>query len=322
MKKFGMLSLFMAASLTLTACCDEELAPTTNTQTNTNSNNSGMTGMNGMGGTTNSGTNTESGDSHDDSGSMDMGEESGHDDSGSGAHSHSSALNEDVTARWVWENQPTAGKKENLEIFVEDKNGKSVNDFDVEHTKLMHLIVVSKDLSYFDHIHPEYIGKGKFEIATALPSGGDYEFIADFVPKDAAKATLMNWMYVEGKEAAPVPLVADKELVKVIDGVEISLKFDKALKADQDINMTYTVKDAKTKTPLTNIEPYLGAPGHVVILDQAAAQYVHVHPTDEETKGPDLLFATKFPTVGKFKIWLQFLNNEKLVTVPFIVDVK
>ena len=68
-------------------------------------------------------------------------------------------------------------------ILIQDKWNKPIDKFDIMHEKLLHLIVVSKDLTYFDHLHPEYVGGGQFEINTKFPAGGHYQLIADFTPQ-------------------------------------------------------------------------------------------------------------------------------------------
>ena len=72
--------------------------------------------------------------------------------------------------------------------------------------------------------------------------------------------------------------------------------------AGMDLDLTYTFKDAATKAPITNLQPYLGAVGHVVILDEKADQYLHVHPVDEKSSGPEAKFKTSFPKSGIYKV--------------------
>ncbi|RKN79084.1 hypothetical protein [Paenibacillus ginsengarvi] len=216
---------------------------------------------------------------------------------------------------------PKAGEKSTLALSITDKSGKPVNDFQINHEKLMHLIVVSKDLSYFNHIHPDYKGNGKFEIGTSFPAGGDYKLFADFIPKGGPGETLSEWVKVAGKEGEPAPIKADSRLVREVSGKEIELSLSSA-KPKQDVTLTFQIRDAKTKKDIDNLEPYLGAVGHVVILSADSEQYIHVHPLDEKAKGPKAQFATSFPASGVYKIWGQFQHNGEVFTAPFVIDVK
>jgi len=87
---------------------------------------------------------------------------------------------EDVSAVWTLDEQsPMSGKEIGLNIQVLNNDNKPIENFDISHEKKLHLIVVSKDFSYFNHIHPQYNGEGSFDIQTQFPSGGEYKLIAD-----------------------------------------------------------------------------------------------------------------------------------------------
>lgn len=245
---------------------------------------------------------------------------------GHGEHGeHSGAGGEPAsdTTKAVWKlsaSKPQAGANTTVSVQVEDKQGKPVQKFDLNHEKMMHLIIVSKDLSYFDHIHPEYKGDGKFEIGTQFPAGGDYKLFADYLPTGGAATTKSEWVSAEGKAAASAPIAADGKLVKSVNGKEVTLTYDR-LAAGTDIQLNFRLTDEKTKQPITDLQPYLGAVGHVVILSADAEQYLHVHPTDEKAKGPDAKFRTQFPKSGLYKIWGQFQQNGQTFVVPFVVNV-
>ncbi|CDN41305.1 MULTISPECIES: hypothetical protein [Paenibacillus] len=214
-----------------------------------------------------------------------------------------------------------ANEETELTIQVKDKDGKPVNKYDVNHEKLLHLIIVNHDLSFFNHIHPEFKGDGTFTVNTSFPAGGEYKVFADFIPTGGANTTLSEWVKVEGKEGKHAAIAADANLVKEVDGKEIELSMS-AAKPKEDVTLTFNIRDAKTKKGINNLQPYLGAVGHVVILSEDANQYLHVHPIDEKATGPDAKFATSFPQSGTFKIWGQFQHNGEVFTVPFVVNVR
>jgi hypothetical protein len=214
-----------------------------------------------------------------------------------------------------------ANEETELTIQISGKDGTSVNEFDVNHEKLLHLIVVNHDLSFFNHIHPEFKGDGKFTVKTSFPTGGEYKVFADFIPTGGSNTTLSEWVKVEGNEGEHAAITADSKLVKEVDGKEIELALS-GTKPKEDVTLTFNIRDAKTKEGIDNLEPYLGAVGHVVILSDDANQYLHVHPIDEKATGPKAQFATSFPQSGTYKIWGQFQHNGEVFTVPFVVDVK
>ncbi|TJY40913.1 copper-translocating P-type ATPase [Cohnella pontilimi] len=235
-----------------------------------------------------------------------------------GADSGDQAVKTEVF--WSTENA-VKGEDTEIRIQIQDENGKPIDKFDISHEKLMHLIVVSKDMSYFNHIHPEYKGQGEFVVTNNFPSGGEYKLIADYVPSGGSKTTKMKWITIDGAPADPVPLTPDKSHTKIVEGVEVTLENDHP-QAGKDFELSYKLTDAATKEPITDLQPYLGAVGHVVVLSKNTEQYLHVHPIDETAKGPDAKFATQFPDPGIYKVWAQFQRNGKVFTVPFVVQVE
>jgi hypothetical protein len=237
-----------------------------------------------------------------------------------GHNAHEESSEQDTSqVKFSFDKTPESKKENLLTIQVNDKDGKPIEDFELEHEKLMHLIVVSKDLSYFDHIHPDYKGDGKFTVKVNFPTGGEYKFYADYLPKGSSKTVKTQEVQVEGTQKTPVPLKEDK-LTKVVEGKEVTLSFDH-LMAGMEVNLNFNIKDAKTKEPISDLQPYLGAIGHVVIISADTNTYLHVHPMDEKATGPDAKFMTTFPKSGVYKIWIEFQHNGKVFTVPFTVNV-
>jgi len=249
---------------------------------------------------------------------MNMGAAAPGDHAGHGAET---AKTEDVKAAFLLTpDKPQSKQDAKVGIQITDSSEKAVESFEVSHEKKMHLIVVSKDLSYFNHIHPDYRSKGLFDITTQFPAGGQYKLFADFVPSGKSSTTKSQWITVQGDPAKPEPIQPDANMTKTVDGKEITLAYE-PLKAGKEATLTFTIKDAATKKPITNLQQYLGAVGHVVILSDDAEQYLHVHPMEEKATGPDAKFMTTFPKSGIYKIWGQFQHEGKVVTVPFVVKV-
>ncbi len=117
-----------------------------------------------------------------------------------------------------------------------------------------------------------------------------------------------------------VILEPDLSLTKVVNNIEVNLSFDH-LMSGMDSDMIFTFKDTKTKESITNLQPYLGAVGHIVILSADLGMYLHVHPIEDKTNEPDAKFITWFPKSGIYKIWGQFQQEGKVFIVPFVVEV-
>lgn len=215
------------------------------------------------------------------------------------------------------------------------KTGKQIQDFNILHDMPFHLFVVSRDFSHFDHLHPTKQSDGSFTIQTTLPKAGHYQIFCDLFPAggmpQVIHKNLVTAGYVGDVIAAQAKLTPDKSFSKTLDGMRFELKFDPAAPvAGKEAVLKYHITDAQTGQPVTNIQPYLGAWGHTLILSEDATDYLHSHPVEmipEEVdrrrlvSKADIDFDTFFPRPGNYKIWSQFQRNNKITTVSFNVSV-
>lgn len=226
----------------------------------------------------------------------------------------------DLSQEWRFSPQnPRPGEETNIELFLYDNAGKPIEKYEVNHEKLMHLIIVSEDMAEFMHIHPEYVGEGKFEASASFAKSGAYKLFADFIPTGSAQTTITSTLKVAGTKETAEPLEKDAELTKSVDGITAALKVS-SFKAGEEADLTFTFNDAATKKPITDLQPYLGAIGHVVILNKDLTRYLHVHPKDGNGSGPTADFSTSFPEPGLYKIWGQFQRDGETFIIPFTIE--
>lgn len=234
-------------------------------------------------------------------------------------------LSNDVKAEWTLGNVPPPGSAGSgggtpIMLQITMKDGKPIVGFDLTHEKLLHFMIVSKDLSYFNHIHPAYMGAGVFEVANEFPSGGEYRFIADFKPTRGDAMTKMAWIKVPGDPVPAVPLERETTLTDETDGKRVDLSIN-ALEAREDTTFIFTIRDQATNEPVTNLQPYLGAIGHVVVLSEDGERYLHVHAEEDQGAGPTAQFETSFPRSGLYKLWAQFQQDGQVFTASYTINV-
>jgi hypothetical protein len=207
--------------------------------------------------------------------------------------------------------------------------GEQMRDFAVIHDKLFHLFVISRDLEEFAHIHPEQHPDGSFTIAHTLPKPGHYQLYADFLPMGGgAQITGIPFATVGTDTdlvAARATLTPDV-FTKTVDGVKVEIVNERALiLGGEEVDFIFRFTEEKTDLPLTDLQKYLGAFGHVVILSEDMTEYVHAHPREEtqpdpsapQSGGPEVLFDALLPKPGRYRMWLQFQRGGKLSTVTF-----
>jgi hypothetical protein len=97
---------------------------------------------------------------------------------------------------------PQAAKPTHLSLVItEQKVGEPINQFDIIHDKLMHLIIVnSKDLSHFAHIHPKLNKETSiFHITHTFAKAGKYKMWIDVKPKGGIQILTAFPFNVEGQ---------------------------------------------------------------------------------------------------------------------------
>ncbi|ACT03933.1 hypothetical protein [Paenibacillus sp. JDR-2] len=236
-------------------------------------------------------------------------------------HAHEEGHNQSTTVQWSFlPNQPEAGNKATIQLNFKDAHGRPVQSFALNHEREIHLIAVSSDLSEFQHLHPVDEGQGHFTVDTVFPKGGAYKLFADFVPAGGSHQVAQTEVTVGGKTSAAASLVPDKKLIQTIENTVVSLQTGE-LQAGKETSLAFSFKDAATSKPAQDMEPYLGAAGHVVIISSNLRHYLHVHPKEGQTAGPEALFETTFPAPGLYKVWGQFQRHGDIFTASYTINV-
>ena len=232
-----------------------------------------------------------------------------------------------------------AGGPTTLVFTVKNAGGETVRDLQVVHEKPMHLLVVSSDLAEFAHIHPEPQADGTYKVTYTFPSGGGYKLYADFTPPGAKQVVDRYDVTVSGPERQRTPLAEDKSQTKTVESLAVTMFPDKPLRAGQELMLNFAVADAQSGKPVTDLQKYLGALAHFVIISEDTTEFLHAHPMEvNETKYdesamkgmdhsgggmrmPAVSAHTTFPRPGLYKVWAQFQREGKVITVPFVVSV-
>jgi len=212
---------------------------------------------------------------------------------------------------------------------------KELVPLDVHHEKKMHLIVVSGDLSYFDHIHPDYQASGNYDIAvlpagkaytktanmneTHFDKGGDYLLFADYFPTGANNQIEKIKLNVAGKPYAPVTYSTPK-LASTTGNYTLTLVPEGGkLEVGKLAHIQGALTQNGKKVDASTLENYLGAKAHMVVIGVDDKQYLHVHP-DVENGAFDL--HTTFEKAGVYRGWVQYLAGGKVNTADFVMNVK
>jgi hypothetical protein len=226
-----------------------------------------------------------------------------------------------------------AGVPAKIDFTVYDStSGDQVIAFDTISDKLIHLIVVNDALTSFEHVHPVFDGS-KFSINYTFPKNDAYRLYIDFKPTGSDENQFAFKVPVGTTATAFDQKVFDTALSKDFSGYNVAVSG--SFKAIDIVSGTspfvFTLKNAKTGEPVTDLRPYLGSFGHMVMINTQNYSYIHVHPINQDLGddrgGPEVKFqplalGTTSIVPGVYRVFAQFQPTSGLFTSDFIIEVK
>lgn len=218
----------------------------------------------------------------------------------------------------------TPKAKARLVFDPRSSDGARVEHLAIVHEKPLHLLLVSRDLSFFAHEHPERQTDGTYALDFTFPDPGEYVLFGDFTPEGASGQIVRIPLAVDGDPTAAKGMeVDDRTSPKSFDDLTVSLS-PAEIHAGADTMLTFTIeRDGK---PAEGLRPYLGAMGHCVVIDETATTFLHSHPMSEPSEGKAdpgnvVQFHTVFPKPGKYKAWGQFDLGGRMLVADFALEV-
>jgi Heavy metal binding domain len=241
-----------------------------------------------------------------------------------------------------------AGQKATLRFKISHPSfNATIEKFEVVHDRQYHLFVISQDMEYFQHLHPEQRPDGTWTIDLTLPKAGYYKVLSDFLPSGGSTQfiarPLVTAGYTGDLAADSAHLVPDTLHKTTVDDLTADVSFDPPkFVAGLYGHLTFHLTDTRTGRPVTDLQTYLGAFGHTLIMSEDMVDYVHSHPIDISTSdengpkqfmlptgvdpetlrgGPEVTFEGLMPKPGRYRAWTQFRRNNKLYTFATTFDV-
>jgi hypothetical protein len=200
------------------------------------------------------------------------------------------------------------GRRQPLAFRIVDDEQRAVTEFELEHEKRMHLILVRRDLAGFQHLHPRMQADGTWHAEAKPLAPGSYRVFADFKAGD--RHTLGADVAVSGSFAGQ-PLPAPSTTATA--GPYLVTLDAESLRTGEENELRFEVsRDGRAVA----VGTYLGARGHLVILREGDLAYLHNHADEEE-----LAFESSFPSVGRYAAFLQFSVDGTVQTAVFTLEV-
>jgi len=217
------------------------------------------------------------------------------------------------------------GEKGRARFVVRDPTSEAiVKRFEKVHERVFHLFIVSRDLEFFAHVHPSLHPDGSLDAEVTVPRPGAYQLIADFLPSGGSPQFVQRAFataHYRGSFTQPPTLVADVA-DKIVRDMTVHL-VPPDVHAGREQLLTFELRDRTTGAPIADLEPYLGAIGHVLATSADLSVAFHSHPVDavSSPSGPNVVFQILFPRPGMYRLWAQFQRAGRVTTVRFTVPV-
>ncbi len=268
-------------------------------------------------------------------------------------HSQHSSQASDVVARvtsgqitgrrfsvsFIPEKKVLPNKTSTLRFVVNDaSSGYRVQLFNYAYEKLMHVIIVDSSLKYFSHIHPEYLGDGEFEISTQFPKSDLYHIYIDFTPVGEKNEQQFGFTLLvgSGSDNSQKSFVHDSNYEQVFGDLKISLETDETLSAKKmsigQQLLRFHFSQTNSSELFQDLHPYLGAYGHLVMINTQTFEYTHIHPKisqrllSSDRGGPDIeflpigLYSPIQP--GVYAVFGQFMPRGTLTVSRYLIKVE
>jgi hypothetical protein len=210
-----------------------------------------------------------------------------------------------------------------------------IKKFELVHDRPYHVFVISQDMTQFFHIHPEQRADGTWVVDVTLPQPGYYKVLSDFLPSGGSSQFMARPLVTAGYGgdlvASSAHLEPDQDLTKTVDDLTATVTYDpKKFVAGVYGHLMFHLTNAATGEPVRDLQTYLGAFGHTLIMSEDMVEYVHSHPIEmmpaeanlEELRGgPDVTFEGLMPKPGRYRAWTQFRRHDKIYTFTYTFNV-
>jgi hypothetical protein len=207
--------------------------------------------------------------------------------------------------------EPRPGGSRPLRFVIDGPDGELVTAYDEVHDQRLHLVKIRRDGAAYQHVHPTLRADGTWTARLTLTPGTSRVF-ADFTPTDGPALVLGTDVQLDGdyEPAEPPPVTR----TATVGPYQVTLDGDLAAGEASPLTATIT-RDGE---PVTDLQPYLGAYGHLVALREGDLAYLHVHPEEAEA-GPEIPFVAEVPSDGRYRLFLEFRHRGVVRTVGFVL---
>lgn len=193
----------------------------------------------------------------------------------------------------------------------------------VTQTEKLHTMVVDQALRDYHHLHPQYDAQTGLFTGHFIPNGpGPYMAWNDFTPTHSTTPIHQRIDLPSDVPARTASILPTSSAS--VDGLSIHVATETPLRAGSDGMLNVKITDAQGR-PATNLQPIMGAYGHLAGFSADGRHFIHSHPLtpiDQPLSDGTLQFHLRPEQAGMTKFFLQLQQDEKVITLPFVQAVQ
>jgi Cu+-exporting ATPase len=258
----------------------------------------------------------------------------------------SAAIARPANAVWSMEPVPLLSPNSSTHLdfrLTDAATSQPVTDVVESHGYPVHAIVVDDDMRNFQHLHPR-LGDvpGTFGLDLSFPRNGRFSVYTESQRADGSVAVGRHELAV-GADAEPSVALEQDLLPKTFGSTRLNLQDTTGVSSGVPARLRVYADDSGTGAPRMDLNPYLGAPAHVVVIGEHQSSFAHLHGFVPEPRssnvshghgndhgaaatssqfGPNIMFDYTFPAPGFYKIWVQTLDQDsQLITADYVLAV-
>jgi hypothetical protein len=206
----------------------------------------------------------------------------------------------------------TAGEFTPFRFSILDDQGRPLTDFAQRGDRRMDLIIVRRDMTGYQHLLPTMGPDGTWTVPLELSAPGSYRAFAEFLPVTVSTPITLGVDLQVSGFFEPGPIPKESTVAKVGD---YTVVWTGAL-LSRSVSRVW-VHVLHDNLPVTDLDPYLGGGGHLVILREGDLAYLHVRPVGGPRQETSIAFEADVPSAGYYRMFMEFQHRGHLRTAEF-----
>jgi hypothetical protein len=211
--------------------------------------------------------------------------------------------------------------------FYDGSTGLVVDDFVPHHQALVHTVCIETTTQVLFHLHPARVAPGMYTLDRTLLTPGRYTCIHEAERVASGPQIVQSVVEIPGTSSTVQSFGALNSPIPIGD---LTARVTAAGPLTSGAPVSFDVQFRTAAGQSTEITPWLGMRGHLIVQQASGGVYGHVHavgPMDEQffpipQPGGKVSFVYAFPRPGRYHLWFQVLIDAQVHTVPVVVAVE